>query len=503
MMSFAAVHIPEFPISAWLSRAPHLKARPLVLLRGTPPQEAVTSLNAVAETSGISHGMSKVQAEAACAACFRSRDMEEERTAFAKVLEIADCFSPRVQGIATPANDYANRDRLSASLLIDRSGTGSLFGNAQTYAKRLHGEFASAGFLSSIATAPNADVALILARGTRSIVCVDERDLRQKLASLPTSLLECDPKTQALLRRWGVRNLGQLAALPETGLISRLGQQGNRLQQLARGEAPFLLAPEEEKFELCETIELESPLEDLERLLFALSRLLGEIVRKATDRAYAIRALRATLALDRAQTHVVRVTPATPIQNRDALLKLLHLELQAHPPQSQVVAVRLDADPAQPQIAQRGLFQAQFPNPDKLDLLLARLRSIAGEQSVGSAELANSHREDAFTITPFRPELQDAAAEDKHLQRPALRMLRPPQMVRVWLTNERPHVFFWRGTRFTVSDAAGPWHATGSWWDRTRFDCDYWDVVTEQPAYMLRLQQEHTSQVWNVLGLYD
>ena len=502
MMSFAAVHIPEFPGSAWVYHAPHLKTRPLVLLRGTPPQEAVASLNAVANASGISHGMSKVQAEAACAAYFRSRDMGEEKTAFAKVLEIAECFSPRVQGIATPANDYANRDRLSASLVIDRSGTGSLFGSAQTYAKRLRDELANAGFVGSIATAPNADAALILARSTGSIVCVDERDLQQKLASLPTSLLECDPKTQALLRRWGVRNLGQLAALPETGLISRLGQQGHRLQQLARGEAPFLLAPEEEKLELCETVELESPLEDLERLLFALSRLLGEIVRKATDRAYAIRTLRATLALDRAQTHVVRVTPATPTQNREALLKLLHLELQAHPPQSEVLAVRLDADPAQPQIAQRGLFQAQFPDPEKLDLLLARLRAIAGEQSVGSAELTNSHREDAFTIMPFQPELQDSA-EDKHRQRPALRMLRPPQAVRVWLTNERPHVFFWRGTRFTVSDAAGPWHATGSWWDRARFDCDYWDVVTEQPAYMLRLQQEHASQVWNVLGLYD
>ena len=202
-MSFAAVHIPEFPISAWVYRAPHLKTRPLVLLRGTPPQEGVASVNTVANASGISHGMSKVQAEAACAACFRSRDMEEERTAYARVLEIADRFSPRVQGIATPANDYANRDRLSASLLIDRSGTRSLFGNAQTYAKRLHGELASAGFVSSIATAPNADAALILARSTQSIVCVDERDLQQNLAGLPTSLLECDPKTQTLLRPLG------------------------------------------------------------------------------------------------------------------------------------------------------------------------------------------------------------------------------------------------------------------------------------------------------------
>ena len=73
----------------------------------------------------------------------------------------------------------------------------------------------------------------------------------------------------------------------------------------------------------------------------------------------------------------------------------------------------------------------------------------------------------------------------------------------MWLTNERPHIFFWRGGRFTVAEAAGPWHASGSWWDRNSFDCDFWDIVTHQPALMLRLEQEHASQTWNVVGLYD
>ena len=57
--------------------------------------------------------------------------------------------------------------------------------------------------------------------------------------------------------------------------------------------------------------------------------------------------------------------------------------------------------------------------------------------------------------------------------------------------------------KFKVADAAGPWHASGSWWDRTSFDCDLWDVVTEEPEYMLRLQLQHTAKTWNVVGLYD
>ena len=231
--------------------------------------------------------------------------------------------------------------------------------------------------------------------------------------------------------------------------------------------------------------------------------MLGEIIHKAVDHAYAVRRLTATLALGGGQTHIVRVAPANPTQNRENLLKLLNLELQAHPPQAAVIALRLDADAAQPQLAQRGLFQSQFPDPDRLDLLLARLRSIAGERNVGSATLANSHREDAFTIAAFRPELDNSKEERNTFTRPALRALRPAQSIRVWLANERPNIFFWRGSKFKVVDTAGPWHASGSWWDRTAFDCDFWDVVTEEPAYMLRLEKQHAGDTWNVVGLYD
>lgn len=474
-----------------------------MLLGGIPPQESVASLDAIALASGIEHGMSKVQAEAACVACFRSLEPMEEARAYEKVLALVDRFSPRVQALSSPVNNYGGQSRLAVSLLIDRSGTGSLFGTAQSYAQRLHCALTENGFDASVATASNAEAALMLSRSQPGVLCVGESRLGAHLASLPIALLPCEPKTQALLRSWGVRTLGQLAALPETGLISRLAQQGLRLQQLARGEALHLLTPEQPEFSLSEFLELDTPVEDLERLLFALSRLLGEIIRRAVDHAYAVRRLTATLALERGQTHIVCAVPANPTQNRENLLKLLNLDLQAHPLQAAVVALRLDADAAQPQIAQRGLFQSQFPDPDRLDLLLARLRSIAGEHNVGSATLANSHREDAFTLEAFRPELDSSRKERDISTPPALRALRPAQSIRVWLANERPNIFFWRGSKFRVADAAGPWHASGSWWDQGSFDCDFWDVITEEPAYMLRLEQQHAANTWNVVGLYD
>ena len=151
----------------------------------------------------------------------------------------------------------------------------------------------------------------------------------------------------------GCRTLGQLAPLPETGLISRLGPHGLRPKQLARSEAPHLLTPEEPAFLAFRVSGTGHARGGFRAAALALSRLLGDIARKAVDHAYAIRSLTTIPTLERAQTHTVCVAPATPAQKRENLLKLLNLELQAHPPQAEVVALRLVADAAQPQAAQR------------------------------------------------------------------------------------------------------------------------------------------------------
>ncbi len=501
-MSFAAFHIAEFPVVAWRRACPELYSEALVIVEGGPPQEKVVSLSESAKAAGIERGMSKVQAETAGPIRCRSRQIAEETGAFTEAVEIAERFSPRIEAVASPANAYAGSSRLSASLL-DSTGTGTLFGPVESYARRLHNELSAAGFPAGVGSAPNAEAALMLARSNRSIVCAEATNLRPKLAPLPVSLLPCDPKMLSVLLRWGIRTLGQLAALPDTALVSRLGQPGRRLQQLARGEAEHLLVPGEPEVSLSETTALDSPLELLDSLLFVLSPMMDSILRKAIGRAYALRIIRLTLQLERGEPHTLSVRPATPTQNRELLVKLLNLELQAHPPPAGIVAVMIEAEPTQPQTAQRGLFQAQFPEPDKLELLLARLRSIAGEENVGSPRLLNSHREDTFTLARFQPRLRPQACADALPSRLALRMFRPPQPLRVTSCDNWPRTIFWQGARFDVASAAGPWHSSGSWWDGHSWDSDLWDVVIAAPTQLLRLRQEHTSKAWFVVGLYD
>ncbi len=501
-MSYAAVHIPEFPISAW-KRTLVAHRQPLVLLDGVAPQEKVAARCEMARKFGVQHGMSKVQAQTTCDALFRPRNLPEEQGAYTAVRRIGERFTPRLQAIASPANSYGGAQHLSLLLLLDSSGMEMLFGTVESYACKLHEELTGEGFSAGIGTAQNAEAALMLARSTHRIVTANEGNIRAKLAPLPVALLLCDSRMLAILSRWGIRTLGQLAALPDIALVSRLGQQGRRLQSLARGEAAHLLVPDEEAFMLTATNVLDSPVEVFDSLLFVLSPMLEMILTKAMERAYAVRSLQLTLLLERGVTHKIEIRPATPSQNREALLKLLNLELQAKPPQAGVIKVTLEAEPSKPQTAQRGLFQTQFPEPDKLDLLLARLRSIAGEGNVGSPTLENSYREDAFIVSPFEPRLVGSTEETNQSSRIAIRVFRPPQAVRVTCWDNQPRMLFWQGMRMPVQTCAGPWHSSGSWWDSSSWEDDLWDVVLTQPRQVLRLRQDLVTKVWFVVGLYD
>ncbi len=501
-MSYAAVHIPEFPISGW-KRTLSAHPQPLVLLDGVAPQEKVAARCEKARKFGVQHGMSKVQAQTVCDALFRPRDLAEEQSAFTAACRVGERFTPRLQAIASPANSYDGAQHLSLLLLLDSSGMETLFGTIEDYACRLHEELAGEGFPAGIGTARNAEAALMLARSTHRIVTADDGNIRAKLGPLPVTLLPCDSRMLTILSRWGIRNLGQLAALPDTALVSRLGQSGRRLQSLARGKADHLLVPEEQAFTLTVTTALDSPVEVLDSLLFVLSPMLETILIKAMERAYAVRSLQLTLLLERGEPHAIGIRPATPSQNREALLKLLNLELQAKPPQAGVLSLTLEAEPSKPQTAQRGLFHVQFPEPDKLDLLLARLRSIAGEGNVGAPKLENSHREDAFTLSQYEPQIVVTTEEIRQPSRVAMRVFRPPQAVRVTCSDNQPRMLFWLGTRMPVQACAGPWHSSGSWWDSNSWEDDLWDVVTTQPRQALRLRQDLASKVWFVVGLYD
>lgn len=502
-MGYAAIYIPEFPTLAWLRVEKNARCHAVAVVEGKAPLERVVSFNQAAKELGLYHGMSKVQADTSGRILFHERSLEEEKAALDTLFAMAEQYSPRVQIIASPLNNYANKQELAAVVLVDQAGTEKLFGVPRNYAEAIQRAVDALEFPANVAVAPNAEASLLLARSYSGVTQVDERDVQAKLARLPLSMLSIEAATLATLQRWGIRNLGELAALPETALVSRIGQQAKRLQRLAVGREEHLLVPEVPSLVLTEHVELDSPLESLEPLLFIFSPMLETLLRQAINHAYALRSITLTLELDKVAPHSLQIRPAVPIQNKDLFLKLLNLKLQADPPVAGILALTLTAEPAIPQTPQRGLFQAQFPEPDKLDRLVARLKVIVGEENVGSPLLLNSLRDDEFMMASFQPSAGAKACTNPIAPRAALRRIRPAQLVRVVCHDEVPSILFWKGERFLLDGVSGPWESSGYWWDGRQWQASDWDAIVAQPPQALRLRHEPEPGTWYVAGQYD
>src|SRR5436189_124136 len=116
--------------------------------------------------------------------------------------------------------------------------------------------------------AMNPDAAIHAARGFRGITLIPASEEAERLGSLPVGALAPPPEILETLDRWGVRTFRALAALPTLQLSERLGQEGVRLQKLARGRSnrSLVLCGVPLNFE--EVMELEYPVALLEPLAF-------------------------------------------------------------------------------------------------------------------------------------------------------------------------------------------------------------------------------------------
>ncbi len=149
---------------------------------------------------------------------------------------------------------------------------------------------------------------------------------------LPLDVLDLSPEQAETFAMWGITTLGELAKLEEIELIARLGQPGKELRLLARGESPHLFTAIEPTLTLEERIELDSPIELLDSLLFVMGVMLDQLIVRAQTRILAMASITLLLDLEGGTSHTCTVRPALPNNDRKLWLKLMHLELQAHPP---------------------------------------------------------------------------------------------------------------------------------------------------------------------------
>jgi len=327
-------------------------------------------------------------------ACVYSPNLEN----YAALMNCAYAFSPLVEETA------------ENTVVLDIEGCELLFGSPREIAKEIARQAAKLGLKANVATAQNPDAAIHAARCFSGVTVIAPGKEAKRLGDLPLEALdatlarvESDRAAEILetLGLWGIHSFREFAALPEVGVSERLGPEGVRLQKLARGESerPLLLSKPAPGFE--KSIELDDPIELLEPLSFILARLLNQLCANLQAHGLAVDELRLRLKLEDKTEHQRAIRLPFPMRDSRVFLKLLLLDIESHPPQLAIVAVSIACEPAKPRSIQNGLFQPLAPEPEKLELTLARLARLVGESNVGSPELVDTHRPGAFRIKRF------------------------------------------------------------------------------------------------------
>jgi protein ImuB len=187
-----------------------------------------------------------------------------------------------------------------------------------------------------------------------------------------------------------------------------------------------------------------------------------------------------------------------------AFLKLITLDLDMHPPGAPVIGLSIAMEPVNPRVVQHGLFVPLAPEPQKLELTLARIQKLVGEGKAGAAELPDTYRPGAFVMHRFAPPPADARPKTRNstAQRLAVRIFRPALAARVYAPAGRPARVEARGIRGTVVASAGPWRTSGAWWREDAWARDEWDVALSDGA-LYRVYRDYMQSKWFVEGVYD
>jgi protein ImuB len=474
----------------------------------------IVEANAEARAQGVRPGMTETEARARCPTLVVRLSIEEHvLSARHALLEAALTVSPRIE------------DAAAGLVYVDTVGLERLIGDPPSIGRRLVQQARAVGLIARIGLAASRTAARVAAANASGpVMVIAPGRERAALARAPVTALDLSPDLAATLARWGVRTVGELAALPREGLATRLGAAGLRAHDLALGldHDPFRPWTPPPFWEEAQGLEWE--IDSLGALALVLETLLERLCRRLAAMALAADALEIRLGLASGGHHARDVSLAYPVGDVKPMLTLVVLDLEAHPPQAPVTRVAVSAHPIRTQAGQGGLWQPPAPAARDLVSVLARLAALVGADKLGSPALVDSHRADAFTMLTFSPPAEPEADPRRRWRSPradpptdgdahalaaravpdacghrlALRRMRPARRVDVEAAGERPT----RVGGYPVLACAGPWHASGEWWDTGAWAREEWDVMLGDGA-LCRVVRDRFTGHWYLDALYD
>ena len=323
------VWIPLFPLRCELERRPELEGRPTALLSSEVARQ-LWQVSPSARRFGARAGMTVSQAIGLCPTmALIEPDPVFYDDRFANLLQSLNDVSPVVEpvelgrvfvGVDGLEKLYVTAGRVVAAVMqaVARWAPSA---NAPRLG-RGRGKFAS--WVAATKAKPG------------ECVIVPEGEHKTFLAAQSLAALPLDADTYRRLWQFGLRNLGDLARLPEASLIAQFGTPGGRLWRLAAGELIEPVIGTERPEPIVAAIDLPTPLADRLLVQQAIERLLDRALAHPRRSGWRVQALRVRAALEQGASWRIALTLKEPAADRVRLAAPIAMRLEQAPPQGAI-----------------------------------------------------------------------------------------------------------------------------------------------------------------------
>jgi len=211
-----AIWLPRLAIDRWrltegLNKGEAADAAPLVLINETAHGPRITAANDAGLDAGARPGMMLADARTLCPSlAVAQADLGGDSAFLDRVALSAQRWGP--WSAVDPPD----------GVIVDITGTAHLFGGEHGLLADARGSFTHRGLAARFAIAPTAGAAWALAHcGPEDAILQPDQDAIECLAGLPVAALRLDADTVLILRRLGLKRIGELKEIARDALVRR------------------------------------------------------------------------------------------------------------------------------------------------------------------------------------------------------------------------------------------------------------------------------------------
>lgn len=514
-----AVWCPDWPAVAAAAMAGVAADRPVAVLRGN----RVVACSAIARADGVRRGMRRRDAQGCCPELVVvADDPDRDARLFEPVVEVVDATVPGVE-VLRPG-----------LVVLGARGAARYFGSEEAAAEQLIDAVAAVGAEAQIGIADAVSTAVIAAR-RGAIVTLGEG--ARYLAALPVAELASEPSLAAperaelvdLLRRLGLRRIGDFARLSPAEVASRFGADAVLAHRTARAlpERPPSARPPAP--ELTVDLACDPPIDRVDAAAFAGRQLATGLHAALTAAGVACTRLAVTARTEAGEelTRIWRCArPLTPADTADRVRWQLDGWL-THRARPTAPIVALTLEPVEVVAAgalQLGLWGGEGEETERARRALVRVQGLLGGEAVrvgvlsggrGPAErittiaLGDELTPAADPTHPWPGKLPEPAPTLLLLHRPVVRLTDADGLAvlitdRGLLTAD-PARLRWGRKEWALLGWAGPWAVVERWWSAdpaapaVRVQVQLDAAATEIRAVLL----VYDATDWHAEGVYE